>query len=77
MSFIQGFPNLQFPLMQPTNNEFTEEVLTDLNALINEIENNPSLSSWAIRLTLKSIRDKAKKMTFESMPKDAKFAISC
>jgi len=63
--------------MQSTNNHFTEEVLTDLNALINEIENNPSLSSWAIRLTLKSIRDKAKKMKLETLQKDAKFAISC
>lgn len=36
-------------------------IITDLELLITEIENNPDLSKWVVRMALKSIQDKAKK----------------
>ena len=40
-------------------------IVNDLDALIAEIDENPHLSSWVVRLVLKSIKDKAKKMATE------------
>ncbi|MBD1929294.1 hypothetical protein H6F74_24080 [Trichocoleus sp. FACHB-90] len=37
-------------------------IVNDLDALITEIDENPHLSSWVVRLVLKSIKDKAKRM---------------
>lgn len=37
-------------------------VINDLDALICEMDNNPALSPWVVRLVLKSIKDKARKM---------------
>ncbi|WP_261222479.1 hypothetical protein [Ancylothrix sp. D3o] len=37
-------------------------VINDLDALISEMDNNPALSPWVVRLVLKSIKDKAIKM---------------
>lgn len=44
-------------------------VINDLEALISEIDSNPRLSSWVIRLILKSIKDKARKMVNETASK--------
>ena len=40
-------------------------IVNDLDALITEIDENPQLSSWVVRLVLKSIKDKAKRMATE------------
>ncbi len=40
-------------------------IVNDLDALITEIDENPHLSSWVVRLVLKSIKDKAKRMATE------------
>ncbi len=40
-------------------------IVNDLDALIAEIDENPHLSSWVVRLVLKSIKDKAKRMATE------------
>ncbi len=40
-------------------------VINDLDALISEIDNNPCMSSWVVRLVLKAIKDKAKKMALQ------------
>ncbi|GET38448.1 hypothetical protein [Microseira wollei] len=44
-------------------------IVNDLEALISEIDNNPELSPWVVRLILKSIKDKAKKMATEFPPR--------
>jgi hypothetical protein len=44
-------------------------IVNDLEALISEIDNNPELSPWVVRLILKSIKDKAKKMASEFPPR--------
>lgn len=36
-------------------------IVADLELLIAEIENNPDLPKWVVRMALKAIRDKAKK----------------
>ncbi len=41
-------------------------MINDLDALIAEIDNNPRISSWVIRLVLKSIKDKGRKMAIEA-----------
>lgn len=41
-------------------------IVNDIDALITEIDDNPRLSSWVIRLVLKSIKDKAKEMAIET-----------
>lgn len=41
-------------------------MINDLDALIAEIDNNPRISSWVIRLVLKSIKDKGRKMAIET-----------
>jgi len=43
-----------------------KSLLSDLEILIAEIENNPRLSSWVVRMALKSIKDKAEKMAAPS-----------
>lgn len=52
---MQSSPN--FPLIS---------IVNDIDALITEIDDNPRLSSWVIRLVLKSIKDKAKEMAIET-----------
>jgi len=47
----------------------TVAIINDLEALISEIDNNPQLSPWVVRLILKSIKDKAKKMASEFPPR--------
>lgn len=47
----------------------TVAIINDLEALISEIDNNPELSPWVVRLVLKSIKDKAKKMVTEFPPR--------
>ncbi|WP_232731699.1 hypothetical protein [Kamptonema formosum] len=39
-----------------------KSLLSDLEILIAEIESNPRLSSWVVRMALKSIKEKAEKM---------------
>jgi hypothetical protein len=41
-------------------------VINDIEALITEIDDNPQISSWVIRLILKSIKDKARKRVLEN-----------
>ncbi len=43
-------------------------IVNDLDALITEIDENPQLSSWVVRLVLKSIKEKAKRMASETAP---------
>lgn len=52
--------------MQSDNNLPVIAVMNDLEALISEIDDNPELSMWVVRLILKSIREKAQKMATES-----------
>lgn len=46
-------------------------IVNDIENLIAEIDNNPQLSSWVVRLVLKSMRDKAKKMAIETAQRQA------
>lgn len=55
--------------METNNNLPVFAIVNDLEALITEIDNNPELSPWVVRLILKSIKDKAKKMATEYTPK--------
>lgn len=41
-------------------------VVNDIEALITEIDENPQMSSWVIRLVLKSIKEKACKMALDN-----------
>ncbi|OKH32476.1 hypothetical protein NIES2119_26215 [[Phormidium ambiguum] IAM M-71] len=41
-------------------------VVNDIEALITEIDENPQISTWVIRLVLKSIKDKAQKMALDN-----------
>ncbi|HIK28668.1 MAG: hypothetical protein N3E45_13320 [Oscillatoriaceae bacterium SKW80] len=41
--------------------------LNDIEALIEEIDNNPHLSIWVVRLILKSIKDNGKRRLQESL----------
>ncbi|MFB2834267.1 hypothetical protein [Floridanema evergladense] len=41
-------------------------VINDIEALITEIDENPQISSWVIRLVLKAIKEKAWKMVLEN-----------
>ncbi len=43
-------------------------IVNDLDALMTEIDENPQLSSWVVRLVLKSIKEKAKRMASETAP---------
>lgn len=51
--------DINFPMMA---------IVNDLDALITEIDENPQLSSWVVRLVLKSIKDKARNMVIETAP---------
>ena len=55
--------------MTTDTNLTTVAIINDLEALISEIDNNPELSPWVVRLVLKSIKDKAKKMATEFPPR--------
>lgn len=55
--------------MTTDTNLSTVAIINDLEALISEIDNNPELSPWVVRLILKSIKDKAKKMANEFPPR--------
>jgi hypothetical protein len=46
-------------------------VIDDLKVLIDEIETYPHISSWTIRMVLKSIREKAEQMAQEDCKKEA------
>lgn len=54
--------------MQKDLNLPTLAIINDLDALITEIDENPHLSSWVVRLVLKSIKDKARNMVRETPP---------
>ncbi|MFB2878539.1 hypothetical protein [Floridanema aerugineum] len=41
-------------------------VVNDIDALITEMDKNPQMSSWAIRLVLKTIKEKARKMALDN-----------
>lgn len=42
-------------------------IINDLDALIAEIDANPHLSPWVVRLVLKTIKDKARNMVNETL----------
>lgn len=48
-------------------------VINDIDALIAEIDQNPQISSWVIRLVLRSIKEKARKMVLENPQKITRF----
>ena len=48
-------------------------IVDDLESLIAEIENNPRISSWVLRMTLKCIRDKAAIMATDTAQQQAHF----
>ncbi|MBE9227248.1 hypothetical protein IQ264_17620 [Phormidium sp. LEGE 05292] len=41
-------------------------VVNDIEALITEMDKNPQMSSWVIRLVLKTIKEKARKMALDN-----------
>lgn len=41
-------------------------VVNDIEALITEMDKNPQMSSWVIRLILKTIKEKARKMALDN-----------
>lgn len=43
-------------------------IINDLELLIAEIENNPDLSKWVVRMALKSIKEKAEKSAMPAPP---------
>ncbi|MBD2039842.1 hypothetical protein [Microcoleus sp. FACHB-672] len=43
-------------------------IINDLELLIGEIENNPDLSKWVVRMALKSIKEKAVKSAAPAAP---------
>lgn len=43
-------------------------IINDIDALIDEIDDNPRLSPWVVRLVLKSIKDKARRMVTQRQP---------
>ncbi len=45
----------------------TIAIINDLDALIAEIDANPQLSPWVVRLVLKTIKDKARNMVNENL----------
>lgn len=61
----QGF-NLEESMTVPTGNQEAQKIFGELKRLIHKMEENPDLSSWAIRLTLKSIVEKGEKMMGET-----------
>ncbi|MCL1464576.1 hypothetical protein [Argonema galeatum] len=54
--------------MQKNINPQMMAIVNDLDALITEIDENPCLSSWVVRLVLKSIKDKARNTVTETAP---------
>ena len=52
--------------MQST--EQIQALIGDLKILTEELELNPQLSSWTVRLVLKSIIDKAQRNALQSSP---------
>ena len=52
--------------MQKDINVPAMAIVNDLDALITEMDENPHLSAWVVRLVLKSIKEKAKKMVYET-----------
>jgi len=48
-------------------------IVDDLESLIVEIENNPRISSWVLRMALKCIRDKAAQMATDTAQQQAYF----
>ncbi|HEY9851057.1 MAG TPA: hypothetical protein V6D28_16430 [Leptolyngbyaceae cyanobacterium] len=50
----------------PTKIASLELLIEELTILIGEIESNPGISSWTIRMTLKAIVEKANKIQQEA-----------
>lgn len=51
--------------MQKDSSATVTSLIDDLEILIAEIESNPRMSSWVVRMALKCIKEKAEKMTDE------------
>lgn len=52
--------------MQKDINAPMAAVVNDIEALITEIDKNPQMSSWVIRLVLKTIKEKARKTALDT-----------
>lgn len=52
--------------MQTNINLPMAAVVNDIDALITEMDNNPQMSSWVIRLVLKTIKEKTRKMALDN-----------
>lgn len=52
--------------MQKDINAPMAAVVNDIEALITEIDKNPQMSSWVIRLVLKTIKEKARKTALDN-----------
>jgi len=56
-------------IMEKDINVPVAALINDLDALITELDENPRISRWVVRLVLKSIKEKARKMALEGTPK--------
>ncbi|MCT7950082.1 hypothetical protein NG798_09820 [Ancylothrix sp. C2] len=52
--------------MNSAKNGKMDVIISDLEMLIAEIEKNPQLSRWVMRMTIKAIQDKAEKIAIET-----------
>ena len=52
--------------MNSAKNGKMDVIISDLEMLIAEIEKNPQLSRWVMRMTIKAIQDKAQKIAIET-----------
>ncbi len=62
--------------MQKDTSITVNSLVDDLEILIAEIESNPHLSSWVVRMALKCIKEKAEKMTGETAPQQVYLGLS-
>ncbi|MBW4681885.1 MAG: hypothetical protein KME19_17475 [Microcoleus vaginatus WJT46-NPBG5] len=54
--------------MNYQNQAQINHIICDLELLIGEIEKNPDLSKWVVRMALKSIKEKAEKSAKPAPP---------
>ena len=54
--------------MNYQNQAQINQIICDLELLIAEIENNPELSKWVVRMALKSSKEKARKSATSAAP---------
>lgn len=52
--------------MNSAENQAMNVIIRDLEMLISQIEKNPKLSPWVMRMTVKAIHEKAEKMATQT-----------